>query len=1163
MRAIGKTSKSVLAQLLAGFAIALLLPVLFLNSRSTDLDQHADILTKIGEIRVSNAVFQETLLETRYGLLPNYDRLVRQAKDLEHTAEELSSSLSATYRPSTAPAIQDYDDLTEKKKVHLELFKSHNAVLKSSLNYLPIAAENLIKNIDQRNPGTKTLAKDLRRFVQIIQQFNLNSQPEILKESVDTMAAFKKAAESFPQEIREEFGYILAHAEITISYKKEVDMLVMEIINIPTNKAIEGIYQAYLAEYDHQQKISNQYRVALFVVAGLLALWIGFAMYRLNQASSKLRETVSELNFQKYTMDQHAIVSITDVKGTITYVNDKFCEISKYTREELLGQNHRIIKSDEHGVEVFREMWRTIANGNVWHGEIHNRAKDGSSYWVASTIVPFLNERGKPFQYISVRTDITPQKLMEAEVSKSQQFLQNITDTMGDGVYVLNGEGICTFINPEATKLLGWRAKDILGEHIHDIVHVNEETIGSDDKTSCPVCLSTMTGESFRADTEMFRHKDGSTFPVSIASVPMKDNGKIIGSVVIFQNISERIQAARALEEAKIEADAANQAKSNFLANMSHEIRTPMNAVIGFSHLMLQTALNTSQLDYVKKIQSSATSLLGIINDILDFSRIEAGKLSIEAKSFRIEKIINQVFTLISLPAEEKGLNVIVNISPNVPDIVSGDPLRLAQVLTNLANNAVKFTSEGRIEITVEAVKSIEDECVVRFEVRDTGIGLTEEQIARLFQSFSQADASTTRKYGGSGLGLSISKTLVELMGGQIGVESTPGVGSRFFFTTRFGVAMSDHLSEDRNNRQVLRIANEPSRDVQAIQRILGGRVLLVEDNEINQQVACELLERNGLAVTIAANGIEALAALNAEDFDLVFMDIQMPEMDGFQATAEIRADTRFQNLPIVAMTAHALVSDVEDCLEAGMDDHIAKPIDPDMLFDVLVRWMNMAEDEATSDLPIAKEVSTRRQISSTEPTLGLLSYDKGLQSVAGNADLYHSLLGRFVSSHNTDAELVEKAIANNELDTARRICHTLKSTCATLGAIEVSHIASAMETKLKSGAVPTVGELSESLERLTAEITNILAHLPDPVEEDEDDQPVDTSAVGDLLSQIASLIKAGDLEAIHHVSELNRCLKGTDLASRAKTLISLLDQFDFDEAEKCLSDLQEAYATQ
>ena len=382
----------------------------------------------------------------------------------------------------------------------------------------------------------------------------------------------------------------------------------------------------------------------------------------------------------------------------------------------------------------------------------------------------------------------------------------------------------------------------------------------------------------------------------------------------------------------KDQAEASNRAKSEFLANMSHEIRTPMNAIIGFTRMALETNLDEAQRDYLLKIENSAKFLLSIINDILDFSKIEAGKLDIEYIPFDLRKTLDSVATVAQAKARGKGLVLELAVDSQVPEAALGDPLRIFQVLNNLCDNAVKFTDSGRVRLDVSVVARQEEQSLIRFAVTDEGIGLSEEQIGRLFRAFTQADASITRQFGGTGLGLTISKQLCEIMGGSIAVTSELGKGSCFYCVLPLGHCSADSLTP------------EQSPDAPDSVQLAGEPVLLVEDNEINQEIALDLLEKTGVQVDVAANGLEAIKRVRKKQYALIFMDIQMPEMDGISATKHIRAMAMDEpwcaKVPIIAMTAHAMDSDRLKSLEAGMNDHISKPLEPELVFSTLKHWI-------------------------------------------------------------------------------------------------------------------------------------------------------------------------------------------------------------------------------
>ena len=505
---------------------------------------------------------------------------------------------------------------------------------------------------------------------------------------------------------------------------------------------------------------------------------------------------------------------------------------------------------------------------------------------------------------------------------------------------------------------------------------------------------------------------------------------------------------------AKHEADAANLAKSKFLANMSHEIRTPMNAILGLTHLGLEAPAE-KQREYLRKINDSAGLLLNILNDILDFSKIEAGKITLESVDFDLHRVMDRISSTIGAQARAKYLEFVIYIAPQTPRYLQGDPLRLGQVLLNLASNAVKFTQRGSVTVSVVPESVTAEKTVLRYSVSDTGIGLTPEQRQRLFQAFSQADSSTTRKFGGTGLGLAISKRLVELMGGDIQVDSEYGQGSIFHFSVPF------HRAEDGAE---ITLAEAQSRRTIArsdLEGLRGARVLVAEDNPINQHIILQFLEKAELAVTLVENGLMAVEKARARSFDVILMDIQMPVMDGLQAARALRQLPQLSQTPIIALTANVFQSDIQLCLEAGMNDHVGKPIQVEELFSKLAQWLALAGFQATATAPRPPEPS--------EPTAAIAPASHNAQPIldtAGALDrmghdrvLLNKLLVLFRQTEAQTPQRVQQALTSGDTALARRLAHTLKSSAGTIGANRLQAAARAAEQ-----AITTATAFSEEL---------------------------------------------------------------------------------------------------
>ena len=686
----------------------------------------------------------------------------------------------------------------------------------------------------------------------------------------------------------------------------------------------------YIAE---QKAYYRNLQIILSVIIIILILLISlYILKQVEKSKNQLLELAKNLEFQKFALDQHAIVSATDTKGKIIYANDKFCDITGYSQQELLGKNHRIFESGEHDKQFFQSMWETITAGNVWEGEIKNINKDNNFSWFAATIVPLLDKTGNPFQYFAIRTDITERKQMEATINEKNRFLQDLTNTMGEGVYAVDRMGLCTFINLKGLELIGYKENEVIGKNIHNLIHhhISGKSISS---SNCPILQMIKAKNNYTSEEESFINKQKIVFPVSVNASPIFINGELDGHVTVFKDISERKEQQLILHDAKEQAEEANQAKSQFLANMSHEIRTPMNAIIGMSYLTLETELSDKQYNYVHKINRSAESLLGLINDILDLSKVEAGKLELEKSDFFIQDLFNDLADVLSIKAEEQGLELLFNIDPKIPHCLIGDAMRLNQVLINLCNNALKFTESGEILVTVKMKESHSKSIMLHFSVTDSGIGINKEQQKQLFTPFNQADTSTTRKYGGTGLGLSICRKLVALMGGEIWVESIEGEGSTFSFTAEYSIS-----SEQMNSNPNL---IEPY-------SLEGKKVLIVDDNEHAREIFSQLLINFNIKSNTAINAEEALDIITDKEqlakYDVLLIDWKMPNISGVELLKRIPSESINQLPPILMTTAYGadkLEEELSD-LSINVTQILTKPITPNTLIKSINNALNI-----------------------------------------------------------------------------------------------------------------------------------------------------------------------------------------------------------------------------
>jgi len=1015
---------------------------------------------------------------------------------------------------------------------------------------------------------------------------------------------------------------------------------------------------------------------------------------------------------------ESAMDAIITVDGSlrVTMINEAALETFGYTREQAIGMqldNFVPLKMRASHSEKVRNFGRRNdaqrsigqrgnfqalrANGDEFpiRASISHLVVDGEELYtvILQDVSKELKAEMEIRQLTSHLEELVEQrtaKLNEAtqslevrqkELAAARDELQNIFDSATVGI-LLSKDRIFLRCNPKGASMLGYEPEDLNGKSSRILYPSEDEFNHSEQLLMGQIQV---TGAA-TWETRMSR-KNGSTLWVRINARLLKE-GSMNGILLAFvEDVSNQRATSVALQVAKEKAEEASLAKANFLANMSHEIRTPMNAIIGMSHLALQTSLDKKQRNYIEKVHRSGENLLGIINDILDFSKIEAGKLSMEIADFDLDNVMDNLANLIGFKAGEKGLELLFSVAPDVPHTLIGDSLRLGQILINLANNAVKFTDSGEIVVGIEKVADHDDGVELHFRVRDTGIGMTRQQCDKLFQSFSQADASTTRKYGGTGLGLAICKSLVEGMRGKIWVESEPGQGSTFHFHARFGVQVNPQITRmyraeelmglrvlvvddnasareilsnmarsfgleaevsahgaeaiqlvvqaDRTGRpfelvlidwrmpemdgiEVLRqLRNEelkqsptfimitsyerddaavrakdqgvvvqtvltkpvnPSTLLEAIAEALGkgnkvhagreshpddfaeataklngARVLMVEDNDMNQELAMELLTNAGIEVVVANHGQEALDILGADPrFDGILMDCQMPVMDGYEATREIRRNAAFKHLPIIAMTANAMAGDREKVLQAGMDDHIAKPLNLKEMYSTMARWISPSRDKA--DAAVSNALSATIASGGFLNGLVLPGIDTraGLVTALNKESLYQRLLIKFRDRQTNFEAMFEEARAGSDSTAAQRCAHTLAGTASTIGARRVQQAAIRLEQACKQQAPreQTDAILHEVLRELSPVLDGLRslqsAH-PDAVVEPA--QPaVQTEEVSALRLRLLDLLDAGDSRAIDMCREHQAELKPV-YPTKWKNIMEQLNNMDFESA--------------
>ncbi len=1087
-----------------------------------------------------------------------------------------------------------------------------------------------------------------------------------------------------------------------------LSIMLRRIILRPIGLLVESTRRIAVGDYENEQLKLNDDEI------GSLGESIQQMREKIELREKELKLSSAQLKSIKEQLE-YAVNGSRDglwdwnIETNEVYFSPRWKEMLGYKNDELPN----LFESWENNVhpDDLEKAKRDISYSQQMPGRLYElvhrlRHKNGSWVWILSRAQTIFNEEGKAIRMVGFHTDITKQKNLEQELmdhrehlevliqartielNRQKTFVQVVLENISDGIVACDEKGTLSLFNRAAKQMHGIEFQNLPSDQWAEYYDLYLADGLTPMKTEDTPIFRTFQGEELRNEEMAIAPKNGKKLQVISSGQPLFDeNGSKIGAVVSLHDVSDQRQSEALMQAAKDAAESANQAKSQFLANMSHEIRTPINAIMGMQYLLEKTELTPQQINYIDKSQSAAASLLSVINDILDFSKIEAGKLDLETVTFQLDKVLEDFNDVIGYKANDSGLKLSITRDPNIPMLLRGDPNRLRQVLINLGNNAVKFTQSGSVDVTVHCLVCDDKVARLEFSIQDSGIGMTPEQQANLFQEFSQADTSMTRRFGGTGLGLVISQKLAGMMGGKVWVKSSePGIGSTFCFSVLFETAGSEQtlqytkaqgmegvlskisvliVDDNKSDREVLMSTAEslglrceavasgakavsaleqkvydvllmdwkmpemdgietaniirnsqsvkkvpkiimvtaygredvietikeaeldglllkpvspsmmlnvivqtkgmqamldaqPEKVILTLAPIKGAKVLLVEDNEINREFAQEMLRGEGIVVDSANDGLEAIKKAKESHYDMILMDIQMPNLDGLEATKRIRklkdilSDDYYANVPIVALSANALRSDIDISLKAGMNAYIVKPIHPELLFETMLKWIKHKQTVPSETTPSIKSQELDMEYDFSK--LHGIDIEDALMRTMQKKKLFVKLLGQFHAKYRDSFEKVQKLIAQNNLVEAEAQCHKLKGVIGTLGAVEIFKALQEIDTTLKASKVPPMQNIERVQNMFDSLFVSIGDFLVDNSQRsDKKAVTTETSAVDlkELLESVIEYLESDISISLDKFDEFKSVCGNLVDKAAVERMQDALGEFDTDTAKE------------